>query len=107
MLSTPSSSEIQERLSLLLSATRQKQQQNLAKLRRNIEAVDSPVEGTQPRRYTQSMTRTENPADEALERSIEQTRIARARMTLPPPKKGVSDWSSGVVDRVVAKYRGR
>ncbi len=68
-------------------------------MRQHIEAAESPVEVTLPlsRQSPSPISRT-TPVDETDAR--ERQRVALVRATLPPPPKGTSDWSGGIVDSV-------
>lgn len=98
--STPSFSGTQERLSALIQDSRDRQSRNLAALRRNIEAAESPVEGRIPRPEEPARSQRTEPE---LAQSRERQRIALVRATLPPPGKH-SDWGSGIIDRVKSTY---
>jgi hypothetical protein len=102
MPSTPSSSETQERLSRLLTSDLDRRRSNLEALRRNIEAVDSPVDGVSPRSRPQQAPppSTETTMTESRERQ----RLAQLRLTIPVPGPGRPDYGSGILDRVAANY---
>lgn len=98
--------ETQHRLSLLLESSRNRQQQNLQRLARNIEAAESPVEGARPRRQapTSPTSERDREVEQQMSDARERQRLAAVRLTIPVPPKGTPDFGSSVLDRVAARY---